>query len=66
MSRRSETTELEKIGRNHFNSCLRNDFLDLILNTQEKQIVTTGIIAEVYKIKQRNETGENICDSYVL
>ena len=26
LSRRSETTELEKIGRNLFNSCLRNVF----------------------------------------
>ena len=28
LSRRPETTELEKTGRNLFNSCLRNDFLD--------------------------------------
>ena len=35
-------------------------FLDLILNTKDKQIVTTGIIAEVYKIKQREMKQEKI------
>ena len=55
LSRRPETTELEKTGRNLFNSCLRNDFLDLILNTKDKQIVTTGIIAEVNKKKKERE-----------
>ena len=53
MSRRPETTELEKTGRNLFNTCLRNNFLDLILNTKDKQIVTTAIKADVNKIKQR-------------
>ena len=48
-----KTTELEKTGRNLFNSYLRNDFLDLILNTKDNQIVTTRNIAEVNKIKQR-------------
>ena len=53
LSRRRDTTELEKTCRNLFNSCLRNDFLDLILSTKDKQVVTTRIIAEVNKIKQR-------------
>ena len=70
MSRRPETTELgKKQVETSLTAVSEMIIWILILNTKDKQIVTTGIIAEVNKKKKRekwNEIGESICNSYVL
>ena len=69
MSRRPETTELgKKQVETSLTAVSEMIFWILIVNTKDKQIVTTGIIAEVNQIKQREMKWKkvNIGKSFIL